>query len=73
MKKESINRVKTETFVILAAIGVFALLNAIWQGLELYFYGEVQPSIVDSIIGIFIFHSIYLNVKHWLIRSWGND
>ena len=73
MDKELKKRVQAEIFVFLATLGIFALFNAIWQSLELHFYGEIQPSIVDSIIGVFIFYSFYLNVKHWLIRVWAND
>lgn len=66
-------KVKAKLFLFFATLGVYALFIAIWQGLELYYYGEVQPSIVDSIIGVFIFYSFYLNVKHCLIRLWTND
>ena len=32
-----------------------------WQGLELLFYGEIQPRIVDNIIGLILFLSILIN------------
>lgn len=73
MDKELSKRVQAETFVFLATLGIFSLFNAIWQSLELHFYGEIQQRIVDSIMGVFIFYSFYFNVKHWLIRLWVND
>ena len=32
-----------------------------WQGLELLFYGEIQPRMVDNIIGFILFLSILIN------------
>ena len=33
-----------------------------WQGLELLIYGEVQPRLVDDIIGTILVWSILLNI-----------
>lgn len=30
----------------------FLILSLIWQGLELLFYGEIQPRVVDDIMGV---------------------
>lgn len=37
----------------------FFLIGLLWQVLELIFYGEIQPRIVDDIIGLFLFYYIY--------------
>lgn len=50
----------------LITIGLLALLNSLWQALEINYYGEIQHRVVDDIISIPIVLSIYLNVKHWL-------
>lgn len=43
---------------IIAAIIVFG-----WQGLELFFYGEVQHRIVDDVVGSILVCSIYFNIN----------
>ena len=45
---------------------LFLAFSAIWMGLEMLFYGEVQHRIVDDIISIFIIISFYRNVVHTL-------
>lgn len=30
----------------------FLILSLIWQGLELIIYGEIQPRVVDDIMGL---------------------
>lgn len=43
---------------------IIALVTYIlWAGLEVIFYGEVQPRIVDDIIGAILLISLYYNVK----------
>jgi len=37
----------------------FLLIGIVWQILELIFYGEIQPRIVDDFIGCFLFYYIY--------------
>lgn len=43
----------------LKAIGWYLLLGVIWQLLELIFYKEIQPRIVDDIMGVLFFQFIY--------------
>lgn len=45
---------------------VFLAICAIWMWLELLFYGEVQPRVVDDIIGLILFVFIYEDTKHVL-------
>ena len=45
---------------------LFLAFSAIWMGLEMLFYGEVQHRIVDDIISVFIIISFYRNVVHTL-------
>ena len=45
---------------------LFLAFSAIWMGLEMLFYGEVQHRIVDDIISIFIIISFYRIVIHTL-------
>ena len=45
----------------LACIAIYFL----WQGLELFFYGEIQPRKVDNIMGLILMISICLNIRHW--------
>lgn len=52
-KKESIMR------QALKAIGWYLVLAVIWQLLELIFYKEIQPRIVDDIMGVLLFQFIY--------------
>lgn len=57
---------KKDAVIYLVTLGLMLLLMALWQGLELIFYGEIQHRIVDDIISLPIMYSFYLNVKHWL-------
>jgi hypothetical protein len=43
----------------LKAIGWYLVLSVIWQLLELIFYKEIQPRIVDDIMGVLFFQFIY--------------
>ena len=45
---------------------LFLAFSAIWMGLEMLFYSEVQHRIVDDIISVFIIISFYRNVVHTL-------
>lgn len=49
----------------LKAIGWYLLLGIVWQLLELIFYKEIQPRIVDDIMGLLFFQFIY--------RAMGNN
>nr|DAW88474.1 MAG TPA: hypothetical protein [Caudoviricetes sp.] len=41
------------------AVGWYLFLVAIWQLLELIFYKEIQPRIVDDIMSLLFFQFIY--------------
>ena len=47
---------------------IFTIISFIWQGLELYFYNEIQSRIVDDIIGFimicFISDSVGCHIKN---------
>lgn len=43
---------------LLIAAGKYMLISLAWMALEKYFYGEVQPRIVDDIIGLILFFYI---------------
>ena len=76
VKKNLINKVsvwrvnnmrKQDMSVALLVTSVlFLAFSAIWMGLEMLFYGEVQHRIVDDIISVFIIISFYRNVVHTL-------
>ena len=40
------------------------LLNCIWEMLELIFYREIQPRIVDDIMALFFIPFIYLTFRY---------
>lgn len=42
----------------LIAVGKYMLIGLAWMALEKHFYGEVQPRIVDDIIGLILFFYI---------------
>ena len=42
----------------LIAAGKYMLIGLAWMALEKHFYGEVQPRIVDDIIGLVLFFYI---------------
>jgi RNA polymerase subunit RPABC4/transcription elongation factor Spt4 len=42
----------------LIAAGKYMLIGLAWMALEKHFYGEVQPRIVDDIIGLILFFYI---------------
>lgn len=48
----------------LACIAIYFL----WQGLELFLYGEIQPRKVDNIIGLILMTSVSLNIRHWYFK-----
>ena len=76
VKKNLINKVsvwrvnnmrKQDMSVALLVTSVlFLAFSAIWMGLEMLFYGEVQHRIIDDIISVFIIISFYRNVVHTL-------
>lgn len=49
---------------ILKILGISFIVVTVWQVLELIVYGETIPNRVDSIIGMILTYSLYLNLKH---------
>jgi len=55
--------------VSLKIIAFFVIVFAVyglWVGLELQIYGEVQPRIVDDVMGLILICSLSKNFDHWL-------
>ena len=50
---------------------LFLILDLVWMGLEVFFYGQVQHRIVDDIIGVPIIVSLYLNAL-WYFENKSN-
>lgn len=48
---------------IIAILVIYIFLGLLWQGLELFIDGYIQPSIVDTIVGAIFAVSIWLNFK----------
>lgn len=44
---------------------IFAVIAVIWMLLEVIYYGAVQNRIVDNIMSVFVFISIYYNIKYY--------
>lgn len=59
---------QTASVLIITGI-LFLAFSALWMWLELLCYGEVQPRIVDDIIGFIMLYSFYLNVRGALNQS----
>lgn len=59
-------RKQDKPVALLVTSVLFLAFLAIWMGLEMLFYGEVQHRIVDDIISVFIIISFYRNVVHVL-------
>lgn len=59
-------RLKTKVEIILAMtyVGIFALIDAMWQILEVSIYGSTQPSLVDTVIRALFALSLYFNLIH---------
>ena len=49
---------------IIQTCAAVVILAGIWQMLEILFYGEVQPRIVDDIIILFFIPFIYLACRY---------
>lgn len=47
------------------AIGIGLIITYGWQGLELLMIGKTNPNMVDSIIGLILTLSLYINLKMW--------
>jgi len=48
---------------------ILFIVQGLWMGLELCFYGEIQPRIVDNVVGLILAISLFYNLKAWLILS----
>ena len=43
--------------------GITVAITVLWQLLELFVYGEIRPSEVDTIIALLLGISLYTNLK----------
>ena len=43
--------------------GIIIAITVLWQLLELFAYGEIRPSEVDTIIALLLGISLYTNLK----------
>ena len=43
--------------------GITIAITVLWQLLELFVYGEIRPSEVDTIIALLLGISLYINLK----------
>ena len=43
--------------------GITIAITVLWQLLELFVYGEIRPSEVDTIIALLLGMSLYTNLK----------
>lgn len=60
LQKEGQEERKEMPFILslFIAAGKYMLIGLAWMALEKHFYGEVQPRIVDDIIGLILFFYI---------------
>lgn len=60
LQEEEEEEEKEMPFILsfLIAAGKYMLISLAWMALEKHFYGEVQPRIVDDIIGLILFFYI---------------
>ena len=49
--------------------GITIAITVLWQLLELFVYGEIRPSEVDTIIAMLLGISLYINLKT-LFKLW---
>ena len=49
--------------------GIIIAITVLWQLLELFVYGEIRPSEVDTIIAMLLGISLYTNLKT-LFKLW---
>lgn len=49
--------------------GITIAITVLWQLLELFVYGEIRPSEVDTIIAMLLGVSLYINLKT-LFKLW---
>lgn len=55
-------RTKESIFWFFATLIALSVITFGWQGLELLFYGEIQHRVVDDIIGVILFLSVFVNI-----------
>ena len=63
MKKKTKVNIAGTIVVILVVIGLAGVITAVWQGLELLLYHEIQYRKVDDIIATILLISLLLNLK----------
>ena len=49
--------------------GITIAITVLWQLLELFVYGEIRPSEVDTIIALLLGISLYTNLKIFRSRQ----
>lgn len=54
---------------ILLATLISWVVQGLWVGLEVYFYGYSIPSKEDTIIGMILYTSLYCNFVRFIKRS----
>ena len=48
---------------------IFIAVDALWILLEIIFYGEVRPEMVDTIIGVLFSLSVCFNIRYMIKKS----
>lgn len=61
------NKTKITLVNVVICLAIVFGITFLWQGLELYMYGEVQHRAVDDVIGTILIVSLIANV--WLIQA----
>lgn len=62
------NRTRKKLIVVCRTGIKFLAVSIIWLFLEMIFYGEVQPRVVDDIIGLFLIYYIYRSEQRYFWR-----
>lgn len=59
--------IKIKNIIIdyLVLIGIVVGVTLLWQLLELLMIGHINPNNVDSVIGLILTYSLYINYKNW--------
>lgn len=60
-----------EAVKLLLILGINAAVQSVWVIMELIAYGEPRPSNIDTIIGLALTFSLYINLRHYV--SIGGD
>ena len=63
MKKKTKVDIASIIIGILVMIGLASIITAVWQGLEILFYNEIQYRKVDDIIATILLISLLFNLK----------